>query len=169
MTIRQIIADITTLEVDAIVNAANAQLIEGGGVCGAIYRAAGSLGLSREVQENHPDGCPTGSAVLTSGHALPAGYIIHAVGPRWRDGSHGEANLLASAYQSSLDLVIKRKLASIAFPSISTGIYGYPIDEASEIAVATARKFSTELPEIDIVFCAYSQENFDRYALLLSN
>ena len=116
----------------------------------------------------YPEGCPTGSAVLTSGHALPAGHIIHAVGPRWRDGSHGEANLLASAYQSSLDLVIKHKLASIAFPSISTGIYGYPVDEASEIAVATARKFSTEHPKIDIVFCSYNREMFDRYALLLS-
>jgi O-acetyl-ADP-ribose deacetylase (regulator of RNase III) len=168
MTIRQILADITTLDVDAIVNAANSQLAEGGGVCGAIYRAAGSAALRREVEADYPTGCPTGGAVITTGFALPARHVIHAVGPRWQGGGAGEAKFLASAYRSALDLVIKNKLASIAFPSISTGIYGYPINEASEIAVGTAKQFSTEHPEIDIVFCAYNQEMFDRYSLLLS-
>ncbi len=168
MTYRQILADITTLDIDAIVNAANSQLSEGGGVCGAIYRAAGSAALRNEVAANYPTGCPTGGAVITGGFALPARNVIHAVGPRWQGGGAGEATLLASAYRSALDLAVKHKLASIAFPSISTGIYGYPIDEASEIAVKTVKEFSTEHPEIDIVFCAYNQEMFDRYSHLLS-
>src|SRR4029453_9431861 len=117
------IADITNLSVDAIVNAANEQLAAGGGVCGAIFRAAGpKLAVACAAL----GGCPTGEARNTPGFNLPARFIVHAVGPVWRGGGHGEAGLLASAYRSSMTLASEQVLASIAFPAISTGIYGYP-------------------------------------------
>ncbi|HEY0181612.1 MAG TPA: O-acetyl-ADP-ribose deacetylase [Rhodopila sp.] len=127
-------ADITTLKVDAIVNAANQSLLGGGGVDGAIHRAAGPE-LLRECQTL--GGCPTGEARITRGYRLPARYVIHAVGPRYRDGKHGEADLLAACYRNSLALAVAHEVKTIAFPAISCGIYGYPIPQAARIAVET--------------------------------
>jgi O-acetyl-ADP-ribose deacetylase (regulator of RNase III) len=135
--VRLVAGDITAVTVDAIVNAANSALAGGGGVDGAIHRAAGP-GLMRELRERYGDrGCPTGSAVVTSAGDLPARVVIHAVGPIWRGGRGGEAELLASAYRSSLDLAAAERARSVAFPAISCGVYGYPIDEAARIALST--------------------------------
>ena len=130
-------ADITTLPVDAIVNAANSALAGGGGVDGAIHRAGGPE-IMRELRERY-DGCPTGGAVITGGGRLPAKAVIHAVGPRWRDGDHGEPELLASAYRTAFALARDHGHATVAAPSISTGIYGFPIARAAPIAVSAAR------------------------------
>lgn len=144
-------ADITTLHVDAIVNAANSGLRGGGGVDGAIHRAAGP-GMMAELRAH--DGCPTGSAVITGGHALPARYVIHAVGPVWRDGAHGEPELLASAYETSFELASRAgDVRSIAFPAISTGVYGYPLDAATEIALGVMREHEREFDRI--VACVF--------------
>ena len=129
--------DITTLDVDAIVNAANEQLAPGGGVCGAIHRAAGPE-LARACRAL--GGCPTGEARITPGFELTARHVIHAVGPVWHGGDQGEEAALAGAYRSALDLAGERGLASIAFPAISTGIYGFPLDRATGIAVAACRQ-----------------------------
>jgi O-acetyl-ADP-ribose deacetylase (regulator of RNase III) len=131
------LADITTLDVDAIVNAANSSLLPGGGVCGAIHRAAGP---ELAVACRTAGSCPTGEARITPGFRLPARFVIHAVGPIWSGGSSGEAAQLASAYRASLDLAKANQLSSIAFPAISTGIYGYPLELATGVAVATVRE-----------------------------
>jgi O-acetyl-ADP-ribose deacetylase (regulator of RNase III) len=130
------IVDITTLEVDAIVNAANEQLAPGGGVCGAIHRAAGPE-LARACVAVAP--CPTGDARLTPGFRLPARFVVHAVGPVWRGGNAGEPELLAGAYRAALRLANAHGLRSVAFPAISTGIYGYPLEPATEVAVHAVR------------------------------
>jgi len=130
------VVDITTLDTDAIVNAANESLAPGGGVCGAIHRAAGPE-LARACAAAAP--CPTGEARLTPGFRLPARFVIHAVGPVWHGGGAGEADLLASAYRSTVRLAAEHGLSSIAFPAISTGIYGYPLEQATPIAVSAVR------------------------------
>ncbi len=141
MRISAEIADITTLDVDAIVNAANISLAPGGGVCGAIHRAAGP-DLARACAKLAP--CATGDARITPGFRLPARFVIHAVGPVWHGGNQGESGLLASAYRRSLELARKHGLASIAFPAISTGIFGYPLDAATHDAVSTVRELLRE-------------------------
>ena len=143
-------ADITTLEVDAIVNAANQSLLGGGGVDGAIHRAAGPelLAECRTI-----GGCPTGEARITKGYRLPAHYVIHAVGPRYVDGRHGEADLLAGCYRNSLALARAHDVKTIAFPAISCGIYGYPIPEAARIAVDTVRLCADRTLETVIFAC----------------
>lgn len=153
-----IVADITTLAVDAIVNAANEGLRPGGGVCGAIHRAAGP---ELETECGALGGCPTGEARITRGYKLPAGHVIHAVGPVWHGGDAGEAELLASAYRASLELARQHALRSIAFPAISTGIYGFPADRAAEIAVAAVAGVVAADPAAfrEIIFCCFSEES----------
>ena len=150
-----IVADITTLDVDAIVNAANRKLLGGGGVDGAIHRAAGP-GLRQECATL--GGCDTGSAKITAGHRLKARHIIHAVGPVWNGGAHDEDALLAGCYRTALDLARGHRLASVAFPAISTGIYGFPADRAARIAVGTVAAEIAARPSglTQVIFCCFS-------------
>jgi O-acetyl-ADP-ribose deacetylase (regulator of RNase III) len=146
--------DITTLAVDAIVNAANESLAPGGGVCGAIHRAAGPELAIACARIGH---CPTGEARITPGFRLPARCVIHAVGPVWRGGASGEAALLAGAYRSSLRLADEHGVRSLAFPAISTGIYGYPLEAATEVAVATVREVLAAGSSVhEVVFACFS-------------
>ncbi len=156
-------ADITTLAVDAIVNAANTSLLGGGGVDGAIHRAAGPE-LKAECRTL--GGCETGSAKITRGYKLPAGHVIHAVGPVWHGGDSGEDELLASCYRTALALAFKRKLRSIAFPAISTGVYGFPADRAANIAVETVvSELNAAERELEhVVFCCFSKESAEHHA-----
>lgn len=165
-TLRSIRADITTLAVDAIVNAANSSLLGGGGVDGTIHRAAGP-GLLAECRQM--GGCPTGEARITRGHRLPAKHVIHAVGPVWRGGSAGESGLLESCYRSTLALAAEHGIETIAFPCISTGIFGFPKEDAARIAVtATRSSLSSMEPGIrEVTFCCFSTEDLGIYERLL--
>jgi len=164
-TLQALRTNIVTLDVDAIVNAANSSLLGGGGVDGAIHRAAGPELLS---ECRTLGGCRTGEAKITRGYRLPARFVIHTVGPVWHGGAAGEPGLLASCYRTSLALAVRNGVRSIAFPAISCGVYGYPIEEAAEIAVATAQAFVLEEERLDsILFACFSDEVLDAYLRLL--
>ena len=159
---RPILGNITQLEVDAIVNAANSSLLGGGGVDGAIHRAAGKELLD---ECRLLGGCKTGEAKLTKGYALPASYIIHTVGPVWTGGGNGEAKQLRSCYANSLKLAAETpEIKSIAFPCVSTGIFNYPTKEAAAIAVEAAREYEDQL---EVTFCCFSAADLDTYLALL--
>ena len=163
--IRLVRDDITRLEVDAIVNAANTTLLGGGGVDGAIHRAAGPA-LLEECRRL--GGCPTGEARVTNGHALPARWVIHAVGPVWRGGEEGEDALLASCYRSSLALAAERGAARVAFPAISCGVYGFPIPRACRVALGEIGAFLARAPiPREVWLVAFDAEVYGEYAALL--
>ncbi len=165
-TLEALRADITTLAVDAIVNAANASLLGGGGVDGAIHRAAGA-GLLAECRTL--GGCATGEAKATGGHNLPARYVIHTVGPVWRGGAHGEELQLAACYRNSLLVAAGLGVATIAFPGISTGVYGFPKELAAPIAVDATRKTLAEAPSIThVTFCCFSEADLELYRRVLA-
>ena len=161
-----VVGDITTLDVDAIVNAANERLLPGGGVCGAIHRAAGPELAAACQAIGH---CPTGSAVITPGFGLKARHVIHAVGPVWQGGDRGEPGLLASCYRRSLELAREADLRSLAFPCISTGVYGYPLAPAARIAIDTVRAACAAWPDPpEVLFCCFSGEALAVYEVLLA-
>ena len=159
--------DLTTLAVDAIVNAANSSLLGGGGVDGAIHRQAGSLFLE---ECRSLGGCKTGEAKITRGYNLPAHHVIHTVGPKWQGGGHNEPELLANCYQNSLHLATTHNIRSIAFPCISTGIYGFPAEQAAKIAVQTTRAYlAKNEPGIKVIFCCFSPADLALYQQLINH
>ena len=163
--IKAVKANIVTLHVDAIVNAANASLLGGGGVDGAIHRAAGPELLA---ECRLLGGCETGQAKLTGGYNLPAKCVIHTVGPVWRGGDQGEAELLKDCYTNSLAIAVDNQFQSVAFPSISTGIFGYPIQSAATVAVRTVKTLLAELAyPMDVTFCCFSDSDLEVYLSIL--
>lgn len=165
-TLHAIQADITTLAVDAIINAANESLLGGGGVDGAIHRAAGPQLLDACRTLN---GCKTGDARITPGYRLPTRFVIHTVGPVWHGGEHGEAELLASCYRRAIEVAAENGLHTLAFPCISTGVYGYPIAQAAKIALATVRDAVQAFPAIrEVIFCCHSAGDLAVYRALLA-
>jgi O-acetyl-ADP-ribose deacetylase (regulator of RNase III) len=162
-----ILGDITEQRVDAIVNAANTSLLGGGGVDGAIHCAAGPK-LLEECRRL--GGCPTGQARITAGYNLPAKFVIHTVGPVWRDGRHGEDELLADCYRNSLELAATHGVRTIAFPAISTGAYGFPLDRATSIAVKEVKAFLAKRPEIErVTFVCFGEDAVRAYAEILND
>jgi len=158
--------DITKLKVDAIINAANASLLGGGGVDGAIHRAAGQelLQYCRTLK-----GCPTGEAKITPGFNLPSKFVIHTVGPVWRGGNYNEEVLLSNCYNNSLRIAVENKLKAIAFPAISTGIYGYPVEEASKVAINAVLEFIASNNSIEkVIFMCYDERTYSVYKRLIS-
>ncbi len=159
--------DITAQQVDAIVNAANSRLAGGGGVDGAIHRCGGPA-IMAETRKKYPHGCPTGSAVISGAGNLPAKYVIHAVGPVWRGGQKGEAELLAGAYRRALELAVEHDCRSVAFPALSTGAYGYPMDQAAHVALCTAIEFLKEHGRPELVrFVLFDQGAYGAFAAAL--
>ena len=152
--------DITKLDVDAIVNAANEALLGGGGVDGAIHRAAGPE-LLEECRTL--GGCRTGDAKITAGYRLPARHVIHAVGPRWQGGDHGEEEALASCHRRALEIAGEHGFRTIAFPAISQGIYGYPPEQATEVAVRTVAEELAKHPQIEVIFCCFDEASARRF------
>lgn len=167
--VKLIQGDITKLQVDAIVNAANSSLLGGGGVDGAIHRAGGPQILEACKQiRNKQGGCKTGEAVITGGGNLKAKHVIHTVGPVWNGGSNNEEQLLANAYRNSLQLAVDHTIRTVAFPNISTGIYGFPKRRAAEIAIDTVQQFLQSNDSIrEVIFCCFDEENTDLYKQLL--
>jgi len=160
--IKVVVGDITQLSVDAVVNAANTHLAGGGGVDGAIHRAAGYEQLQAACREL--GGCPTGEVVVTPAFNLPATYIFHAVGPVWRGGERGEPEQLANCYRRAMSLAKERQLKSIAFPAISCGIYGYPPEQATAIAVAEVQRAAAQNPFLEsVIFCCFDETMADLY------
>jgi O-acetyl-ADP-ribose deacetylase (regulator of RNase III) len=164
--LKAVMGDITTLEVDAIVNAANRTLLGGGGVDGAIHRRAGPELLA---ECRRLGGCETGEAKITAAYRLPARHVIHTVGPVWRNGESGEPRLLASCYRRSLELAAERGLRSVAFPSISTGAYGYPPELAAQVALEAVRAFARHPGSVEsVIFCCFSKNDYEIYERLLA-
>ena len=171
-TLELIQGDITKAKVDAIVNAANKELIGGGGVDGAIRRAGGKAVIQAcDAIRQRQGGCPTGTAVITTGGNLPAKYVIHTAGPVWQGGNAGESDLLASCYRESFQVAVENKVNSIAFPSISTGVYGYPTDKAAKVALQTIHNLNdirTKVPE-NIQFILFDDATYNCYVDVLSD
>ena len=166
---RVVVADITTLPVDAIVNAANSTLLGGGGVDGAIHRRGGPeiLAACRRIRaQRYPDGLPTGEAALTVGGRLPARHVIHTVGPVWRGGGHGEAAQLASCYRSCLTLALENGCRTVAFPSISTGVYHYPLMQAAHVALKAITDFLRLHPQLSVTMVCHSPQALHAYQVV---
>jgi len=168
-TLELVEGDITLQQVDAVVNAANSRLAGGGGVDGAIHRRGGEA-IMRETDARYPDGCPTGSAVISTGGKLAAKYVIHAVGPVWSGGHRGEEALLASAYRRSLELAVESNCRSIALPALSTGAYRFPMEEAARIALETAIGFLKQHGRPEVVrFVLFDAAAYHVFASILDN